>query len=183
MLGFHVNKYNQWSCWQNFLQNQNEESTDNRLQIKGQLILIEEWKMMFFLGCPFIHNLKELIDNGLFISDMSTHGSHFESSLSKIFFPYMNDFRFVSRYDDDCHPKNSKGKFILQTLGYDLASFLFQDGTQDGWRFWHSCEDYDSKHYFENYWGLSVFKQITIVLGNLNCTFYRWSLRMKQKQN
>ena len=52
-----------------------DKDTDARLHIKGQLLYVEEWKMMIFLGCPFIHNLKTMIENGLFISDMSTHGT------------------------------------------------------------------------------------------------------------
>jgi hypothetical protein len=53
---------------------QDYKESDTRLNIKGQLLYVDEWKMMIFLGCPFIHNLKTMIDNGLFISDMSTHG-------------------------------------------------------------------------------------------------------------
>jgi hypothetical protein len=59
----------------NSLQDFKDKDTDARLHIKGQLLYVEEWKMMIFLGCPFIHNLKTMIENGLFISDMSTHGT------------------------------------------------------------------------------------------------------------
>ncbi len=44
-----------------------------KLHIRGQLVYIDEWKKLVFLGCPMISNLKRMIENGLFISDMSTH--------------------------------------------------------------------------------------------------------------
>ena len=49
------------------------QASRDDLMIRGQMVYVEEWKKILFLGCPAIASLKVLIDSGLCISDLSTH--------------------------------------------------------------------------------------------------------------
>lgn len=64
--------------------NMQELEDEFKLMIKGQLMFIEEWRKILFLGCPVISNLKIMIENGLFISDMSTHDFSRDIMMSNI---------------------------------------------------------------------------------------------------
>ncbi|KAL1110601.1 hypothetical protein AAG570_008129 [Ranatra chinensis] len=43
------------------------------LRLKGQMIYMEKWQMMMYLGTPVMPNLNSLITTGLYINDLSMH--------------------------------------------------------------------------------------------------------------
>ncbi|KAJ8976836.1 hypothetical protein NQ317_011832 [Molorchus minor] len=50
-----------------------EVSEDRNLRLKGQMIYMDNWKMMMYLGTPVMPNLNSLINSGLYINDLSMH--------------------------------------------------------------------------------------------------------------
>ncbi|XP_055301154.1 soluble guanylate cyclase 88E [Sitodiplosis mosellana] len=50
------------------------EGDENRnLRLKGQMIYMENWRMIMFLGTPVMPELTSLINTGLYINDLSMH--------------------------------------------------------------------------------------------------------------
>ncbi|XP_076390597.1 guanylyl cyclase at 88E isoform X3 [Megachile rotundata] len=50
------------------------DSIDDRtLRLKGQMIYMDNWKMMMYLGTPVMPDLNALIATGLYINDLSMH--------------------------------------------------------------------------------------------------------------
>ncbi|KAK9875559.1 hypothetical protein WA026_009365 [Henosepilachna vigintioctopunctata] len=50
-----------------------EATEDKSLRLKGQMIYMDNWKMMMYLGTPVMPNLNSLINSGLYINDLSMH--------------------------------------------------------------------------------------------------------------
>uniref|UniRef100_A0A182JZ34 guanylate cyclase n=1 Tax=Anopheles christyi TaxID=43041 RepID=A0A182JZ34_9DIPT len=50
-----------------------EEEVERRLRLKGQMIYMENWYMIMFLGTPVMPKLTSLISTGLYINDLSMH--------------------------------------------------------------------------------------------------------------
>uniref|UniRef100_A0AAG5CXW6 guanylate cyclase n=1 Tax=Anopheles atroparvus TaxID=41427 RepID=A0AAG5CXW6_ANOAO len=50
-----------------------EEEIEKRLRLKGQMIYMENWYMIMFLGTPVMPKLTSLISTGLYINDLSMH--------------------------------------------------------------------------------------------------------------
>nr|XP_053641407.1 soluble guanylate cyclase 88E-like [Cherax quadricarinatus] len=50
-----------------------DEVADKSFGIKGQMMYMEEWKLILFLGTPVMKDLNSLIYAGLFINDLSMH--------------------------------------------------------------------------------------------------------------
>ncbi|XP_071453162.1 soluble guanylate cyclase 88E-like [Hetaerina americana] len=50
-----------------------DEQTENNLRLKGQMIYMENWKMILYLATPVMPDLNSLVLNGLFINDLSMH--------------------------------------------------------------------------------------------------------------
>ncbi|XP_060530622.1 soluble guanylate cyclase 88E [Cylas formicarius] len=55
-----------------------DEMTDSfleekSLRLKGQMIYMDNWKMMMYLGTPVMPDLNSLINSGLYINDLSMH--------------------------------------------------------------------------------------------------------------
>ncbi|XP_011500910.1 PREDICTED: soluble guanylate cyclase 88E-like [Ceratosolen solmsi marchali] len=46
---------------------------DRTLRLKGQMIYMDNWKMMMYLGTPVMPDLNALIGAGLYINDLSLH--------------------------------------------------------------------------------------------------------------
>ncbi|XP_076762846.1 guanylyl cyclase at 88E isoform X2 [Xylocopa sonorina] len=46
---------------------------DRTLRLKGQMIYMDNWKMMMYLGTPVMPDLNALIATGLYINDLSMH--------------------------------------------------------------------------------------------------------------
>ncbi|XP_064214716.1 soluble guanylate cyclase 88E isoform X1 [Tribolium castaneum] len=46
---------------------------DRSLRLKGQMIYMDNWKMMMYLGTPVMPDLNSLINSGLYINDLSMH--------------------------------------------------------------------------------------------------------------
>ncbi|CAG9857899.1 unnamed protein product [Phyllotreta striolata] len=55
------------------LSDEMEVSEDRNLKLKGQMIYMENWKMMMYLGTPVMPDLNSLINSGLYINDLSMH--------------------------------------------------------------------------------------------------------------
>lgn len=54
----------------------------------GQMIYMDNWKMIMFLGTPVMPDLTSLINTGLYINDLSMHDfSRYNFIL--VFFPYI----------------------------------------------------------------------------------------------
>lgn len=52
---------------------QEERDEEKYLRLKGQMIYMENWKMIMFLGTPVMPDLNALISTGLYINDLSMH--------------------------------------------------------------------------------------------------------------
>ncbi|XP_055602973.1 soluble guanylate cyclase 88E [Uranotaenia lowii] len=50
-----------------------EEEVEKHLRLKGQMIYMENWRMIMFLGTPVMPKLTSLISTGLYINDLSMH--------------------------------------------------------------------------------------------------------------
>ncbi|XP_063861386.1 soluble guanylate cyclase 88E-like isoform X2 [Scylla paramamosain] len=50
-----------------------EEDSEHSFKLKGQMIYMEEWKMVIFLGTPVVKDLDALVYSGLYINDLSMH--------------------------------------------------------------------------------------------------------------
>ncbi|XP_014227666.1 soluble guanylate cyclase 88E-like [Trichogramma pretiosum] len=50
-----------------------EDEEKKRLKLKGQMIYIEEWKMIMYLGTPKIPDLAVLMSINLYVNDLSLH--------------------------------------------------------------------------------------------------------------
>ncbi|GIY72706.1 soluble guanylate cyclase 88E [Caerostris extrusa] len=46
---------------------------DRLLHLKGQMLYMEEWKSMAYLGTPFMRSLDAMLHTGLYINDLSMH--------------------------------------------------------------------------------------------------------------
>ncbi|XP_014250354.1 soluble guanylate cyclase 88E [Cimex lectularius] len=49
------------------------EPSKHTLMLKGQMIFVEKWEMMVYLGTPVMQNLDYIIGMGLYINDLSMH--------------------------------------------------------------------------------------------------------------
>lgn len=56
-----------------FMLNESENDQDKNLRLKGQMIYMDNWKMIMFLGTPVMPDLTSLINTGLYINDLSMH--------------------------------------------------------------------------------------------------------------
>ncbi|XP_055636828.1 soluble guanylate cyclase 88E isoform X1 [Toxorhynchites rutilus septentrionalis] len=56
-----------------FLNDQEEEEVEKHLRLKGQMIYMENWRMIMFLGTPVMPKLSSLTSTGLYINDLSMH--------------------------------------------------------------------------------------------------------------
>ncbi|XP_062554115.1 soluble guanylate cyclase 88E [Armigeres subalbatus] len=57
-----------------FLSDQEQqEEVEKHLRLKGQMIYMENWRMIMFLGTPVMPKLSSLISTGLYINDLSMH--------------------------------------------------------------------------------------------------------------
>ncbi|XP_049288276.1 soluble guanylate cyclase 88E isoform X1 [Anopheles funestus] len=54
-------------------EDEQEEEVEKRLRLKGQMIYMENWYMIMFLGTPVMPKLTSLISTGLYINDLSMH--------------------------------------------------------------------------------------------------------------
>ncbi|XP_055544527.1 soluble guanylate cyclase 88E [Wyeomyia smithii] len=52
---------------------ENGEEVERHLRLKGQMIYMENWRMIMFLGTPVMPKLSSLISTGLYINDLSMH--------------------------------------------------------------------------------------------------------------
>lgn len=50
-----------------------ELENEKNLRLKGQMIYMENWRMIMFLGTPVMPDLTSLINTGLYINDLSMH--------------------------------------------------------------------------------------------------------------
>ncbi|XP_046748261.1 soluble guanylate cyclase 88E isoform X3 [Diprion similis] len=50
-----------------------ENPEDKTLRLKGQMIYMDNWRMMMYLGTPVMPDLNALITTGLYINDLSMH--------------------------------------------------------------------------------------------------------------
>ncbi|KAK5643076.1 hypothetical protein RI129_006921 [Pyrocoelia pectoralis] len=55
------------------LSDEYENQEEKNLRLKGQMIYMESWKMIMYLGTPVMPDLNSLISSGLYINDLSMH--------------------------------------------------------------------------------------------------------------
>ncbi|KAJ8709738.1 hypothetical protein PYW08_009742 [Mythimna loreyi] len=55
------------------LSDETEATTDKNLRLKGQMIYMDNWRMMMYLGTPVMPDLAALVSTGLYINDLSMH--------------------------------------------------------------------------------------------------------------
>ncbi|XP_024941625.1 soluble guanylate cyclase 88E isoform X2 [Cephus cinctus] len=53
--------------------NERDPPEDKTLSLKGQMIYMDNWRMMMYLGTPVMPDLNALIGTGLYINDLSMH--------------------------------------------------------------------------------------------------------------
>lgn len=52
---------------------ENEDDSERKLRLKGQMIYMDNWQLIMFLGTPVMPKLSSLISTGLYINDLSMH--------------------------------------------------------------------------------------------------------------
>lgn len=50
-----------------------EDDSERKLRLKGQMIYMDNWRLIMFLGTPVMPKLSSLISTGLYINDLSMH--------------------------------------------------------------------------------------------------------------
>lgn len=55
------------------LKEENEDDIEKKLRLKGQMIYMDNWRLIMFLGTPVMPKLSSLISTGLYINDLSMH--------------------------------------------------------------------------------------------------------------
>ncbi|CAB3227695.1 unnamed protein product [Arctia plantaginis] len=55
------------------LSDETDCATDKNLRLKGQMIYMDNWRMMMYLGTPVMPDLAALVSTGLYINDLSMH--------------------------------------------------------------------------------------------------------------
>lgn len=55
------------------MSDEHDSQDDKTLRLKGQMIYMDNWKMMMYLGTPVMPDLNALIATGLYINDLSMH--------------------------------------------------------------------------------------------------------------
>ncbi|XP_045455283.1 soluble guanylate cyclase 88E [Melitaea cinxia] len=55
------------------LSDESDCATDKNLRLKGQMIYMDNWRMMMYLGTPVMPDLAALVSTGLYINDLSMH--------------------------------------------------------------------------------------------------------------
>lgn len=67
------NSGNQRKTEQLMLKEENEDDIEKKLRLKGQMIYMDNWRLIMFLGTPVMPKLSSLISTGLYINDLSMH--------------------------------------------------------------------------------------------------------------
>lgn len=49
------------------------DDAEKKLRLKGQMIYMDNWQLIMFLGTPVMPKLSSLINTGLYINDLSMH--------------------------------------------------------------------------------------------------------------
>lgn len=52
---------------------ENDDDGESKLRLKGQMIYMDNWRLIMFLGTPVMPKLSSLISTGLYINDLSMH--------------------------------------------------------------------------------------------------------------
>lgn len=55
------------------LKDTEDEESERKLRLKGQMIYMDNWRLIMFLGTPVMPKLSSLISTGLYINDLSMH--------------------------------------------------------------------------------------------------------------
>ncbi|CAH2096943.1 unnamed protein product [Euphydryas editha] len=55
------------------LSDESDCTTEKNLRLKGQMIYMDNWRMMMYLGTPVMPDLAALVSTGLYINDLSMH--------------------------------------------------------------------------------------------------------------
>ncbi|XP_017110401.1 soluble guanylate cyclase 88E isoform X2 [Drosophila elegans] len=58
---------------EDLLQHEDGSEPEKSLRLKGQMVYMENWRMIMFLGTPVMPDLNSLITTGLYINDLSMH--------------------------------------------------------------------------------------------------------------
>ncbi|XP_016998931.2 soluble guanylate cyclase 88E [Drosophila takahashii] len=58
---------------EDLLQHEDGSEPEKSLRLKGQMVYMENWRMIMFLGTPVMPDLTSLITTGLYINDLSMH--------------------------------------------------------------------------------------------------------------
>jgi hypothetical protein len=64
---------NQRKTEQIALAENDDDDVERKLRLKGQMIYMDNWRMIMFLGTPVMPKLTSLISTGLYINDLSMH--------------------------------------------------------------------------------------------------------------
>ncbi|XP_050685120.1 soluble guanylate cyclase 88E [Leptidea sinapis] len=55
------------------LSDESDAASEKNLTLKGQMIYMDNWRMMMYLGTPVMPDLAALVSTGLYINDLSMH--------------------------------------------------------------------------------------------------------------
>ena len=64
---------NQRRTEQQMIKDEQEDDAEKKLRLKGQMIYMDNWQLIMFLGTPVMPKLSSLINTGLYINDLSMH--------------------------------------------------------------------------------------------------------------
>ncbi|TNN08718.1 Soluble guanylate cyclase 88E, partial [Schistosoma japonicum] len=88
----------------------NVSGVDEKCRFKGEMIYVEEWQMMLFMGAPVIRDAKQLYEKKLRISDLNM----FDSSRDIIFQGEQQSDEVMKLYENQRHKAKQMEKSMLQ---------------------------------------------------------------------
>ncbi|KAK4472169.1 hypothetical protein MN116_000467, partial [Schistosoma mekongi] len=88
----------------------NVSAVGEKCRFKGEMIYVEEWQMMLFLGTPLIRDTKQLYEKKLRISDLNM----FDSSRDIIFQGEQQSDEVMKLYENIRHKAKQMEKSMLQ---------------------------------------------------------------------
>ncbi|GAB1601348.1 soluble guanylate cyclase 88E-like isoform X1 [Argonauta hians] len=139
------------SC--DILKRQNSENDDGdydtHLYLKGQMMLVEDWNCLMFLGTPIMKSLDNMFATGLFINDLSMHdcsrdlvlAGHQQSAELKL---ALDQEKLKSAILEKSMQRLDKEMKRTDTLLYQMIPKSVADRLRDGEDSLDTCEMFDS---------------------------------------
>ncbi|XP_036363133.1 soluble guanylate cyclase 88E isoform X4 [Octopus sinensis] len=128
---------------------EDNEFSSTHLYLKGQMMLVEDWNCLMFLGTPVMKSLDNMFATGLFINDLSMHdcsrdlvlAGHQQSAELKL---ALDQEKLKSAILEKSMQRLDKEMKRTDTLLYQMIPKSVADRLRDGEDSLDTCEMFDS---------------------------------------